>query len=34
VSDTVVAQGLVKAMWSNDDTLTTRIDPRYSNEPS
>ncbi len=23
----VVAQGLVKAMWSNDDTLTTRIDP-------
>jgi len=27
VSDTVVAQGLVKAMWSNDDTLTTRIDP-------
>jgi hypothetical protein len=27
VHDTVVAQGLVKAMWSNDDTLTTRIDP-------
>jgi hypothetical protein len=27
VSDAVVAQGLVKAMWSNDDTLTTRIDP-------
>jgi hypothetical protein len=27
VGDTVVAQGLVKAMWSNDDTLTTRIDP-------
>ncbi len=24
---TVVAQGLVKAMWSNDDTLTTRINP-------
>ena len=23
----MVAQGLVKAMWSNDDTLTTRIDP-------
>jgi hypothetical protein len=27
VGDAVVAQGLVKAMWSNDDTLTTRIDP-------
>jgi hypothetical protein len=27
IGDTVVAQGLVKAMWSNDDTLTTRIDP-------
>jgi hypothetical protein len=27
VGDTVVTQGLVKAMWSNDDTLTTRIDP-------
>lgn len=27
VDDVVVAQGLVKAMWSNDDTLTTRIDP-------
>ena len=27
VADAVVAQGLVKAMWSNDDTLTTRIDP-------
>ncbi len=27
VDDAVVAQGLVKAMWSNDDTLTTRIDP-------
>ena len=27
VNDAVVAQGLVKAMWSNDDTLTTRIDP-------
>ena len=22
-----MAQGLVKAMWSNDDSLTTRIDP-------
>ena len=22
-----MAQGLVKAMWSSDDTLTTRIDP-------
>ena len=27
VGDEVVAQGLVKAMWSNDDALTTRIDP-------
>ncbi|MEO6790403.1 MAG: VWA domain-containing protein [Ornithinibacter sp.] len=27
VDDAVLAQGLVKAMWSNDDTLTTRIDP-------
>ncbi|WP_270889779.1 vWA domain-containing protein [Pedococcus sp. 5OH_020] len=27
VGDEVVAQGLVKALWSNDDTLTTRIDP-------
>ncbi|MEP6855214.1 MAG: hypothetical protein ABJA33_07085, partial [Pedococcus sp.] len=27
VEDAVVAQGLVKALWSNDDTLTTRIDP-------
>ncbi len=27
LGDEVVAQGLVKAMWSNDDTLTTRIDP-------
>jgi hypothetical protein len=27
VNEAVVAQGLVKAMWSNDDTLTTRIDP-------
>ena len=27
LADAVVAQGLVKAMWSSDDTLTTRIDP-------
>ncbi len=27
VGTEVVAQGLVKAMWSGDDTLTTRIDP-------
>ncbi len=27
VGEDVVAQGLVKAMWSGDDTLTTRIDP-------
>jgi hypothetical protein len=27
VGDTVAAQGLVKALWSNDDTLTARIDP-------
>jgi len=27
VADAVVAQALVKAMWSSDDTLTTRIDP-------
>ena len=27
VGDEVVAQGLVKAMWSDDDALTTRIDP-------
>jgi hypothetical protein len=27
VRDQVVAQGLVKALWSNDDTLTARIDP-------
>ena len=25
-----VAQGLVKAMWSNDDTLTTRISPEVA----
>lgn len=27
VGPDVVAQGLVKALWSSDDTLTTRIDP-------
>ena len=27
VGDEVVAQGLVKAKWSDDDELTTRIDP-------
>jgi von Willebrand factor type A C-terminal domain/von Willebrand factor type A domain len=27
VGDNVVAQGLVRAVWSNDDTLTTRLDP-------
>jgi hypothetical protein len=27
VRDQVVTQGLVKAMWSSDDTLTTRINP-------
>jgi von Willebrand factor type A C-terminal domain/von Willebrand factor type A domain len=27
VGEEVLAQGLVKALWSNDDTLTTRIDP-------
>jgi hypothetical protein len=27
IGETVMAQGLVKALWSNDDTLTTRIDP-------
>lgn len=27
VQDQVVSQGLVKARWSNDDALTTRIDP-------
>jgi hypothetical protein len=27
IGSDVVAQGLVKAMWSGDDTLTTRIDP-------
>jgi hypothetical protein len=27
VRDQIVSQGLVKARWSNDDALTTRIDP-------
>ncbi|WP_347354008.1 VWA domain-containing protein [Intrasporangium sp.] len=27
IGDTVLAQGLVKAKWSGDDSLTTRIDP-------
>jgi hypothetical protein len=27
VRDEVVAQGLVKALWSNDDALTTKINP-------
>ena len=30
IGDTVVAQGLVKAMWSSDDTLTTRINPEVA----
>jgi hypothetical protein len=30
VADQVVAQGLVKAMWSNDDALTTRISPEVA----
>ncbi len=30
VADQTVAQGLVKAMWSNDDTLTTRISPEVA----
>ena len=30
IGDTVVAQALVKAMWSNDDTLTTRINPEVA----
>jgi hypothetical protein len=30
VGEKVVAQGLVKAMWSNDDTLTTRINPEVA----
>lgn len=30
VGDTVASQGLVKAMWSDDDTLTTRISPEVA----
>lgn len=30
IGENVVAQGLVKAMWSNDDTLTTRINPEVA----
>jgi von Willebrand factor type A C-terminal domain/von Willebrand factor type A domain len=30
VGGTVAAQGLVKAMWSDDDTLTTRISPEVA----
>ncbi len=30
VGDQVVAQALVKAMWSNDDALTTRISPEVA----
>ena len=30
VAEQQVAQGLVKAMWSNDDTLTTRISPEVA----
>lgn len=30
VGDKIVAQGLVKAMWSSDDTLTTRINPEVA----
>ena len=30
IGETVVAQGLVKAMWSSDDTLTTRINPEVA----
>jgi von Willebrand factor type A C-terminal domain/von Willebrand factor type A domain len=30
VGEQQVAQGLVKAMWSNDDTLTTRISPEVA----
>jgi len=30
VGDQTVAQGLVKAQWSNDDTLTTRISPEVA----
>ncbi|MDE9365186.1 VWA domain-containing protein [Luteipulveratus sp. YIM 133132] len=30
LGEEVVAQGLVKAQWSNDDTLTTRISPEVA----
>ncbi|AKU17840.1 vWA domain-containing protein [Luteipulveratus mongoliensis] len=30
LGEQVVAQGLVKAQWSNDDTLTTRISPEVA----
>ena len=30
IGEKVVAQGLVKAMWSDDDTLTTRINPEVA----
>ena len=30
IGEKVVAHGLVKAMWSNDDTLTTRINPEVA----
>jgi len=30
IGENVVAQALVKAMWSNDDTLTTRINPEVA----
>jgi hypothetical protein len=30
VGESVVAQGLVKAQWSSDDTLTTRINPEVA----
>jgi hypothetical protein len=30
IADQVVAQGLVKALWSNDEALTTRISPEVA----
>ncbi|GAB3946651.1 VWA domain-containing protein [Kribbella albertanoniae] len=30
IGDNVVAQGLVKALWSNDEALTTRISPEVA----
>ncbi|MFC0628876.1 hypothetical protein [Kribbella deserti] len=30
IGDQVVAQGLVKALWSNDEALTTRISPEVA----